>query len=255
MQNKLRFFHLTKCGKKTDVNEDSIAIPTWDPEQIEKCNIIENKGFLFVLCDGMGGHLAGNIASHYCSNWMLTDFYNEEKIRDHKKWLSSKIIEINNRIYQLSLEKEEYRGMGTTMVSLLIKNKTAYINNVGDSRLYLYTNKELMQITEDHSLVWEYYKQKKIKKEEMLTSKLKHIITEAVGLKNEPKINEYKIKVPSKFCFLMCSDGITDFVLDKDIKRILKKNNDLQSTAEELCKLAEKNKSRDDITIILIRNY
>ena len=78
MQNKLRFFHLTKCGKKTDVNEDNIAIPTWDPEQIEKCNIIENKGFLFVLCDGMGGHLAGNIASYYCSNWMLTDFYNEE---------------------------------------------------------------------------------------------------------------------------------------------------------------------------------
>jgi serine/threonine protein phosphatase PrpC len=99
----------------------------------------------------------------------------------------------------------------------------------------------LKQITEDHSVVWEYYIRNIITKNEIIESNIKHLITEAIGLNYYPRINSYKIPLPEQFIFLLCSDGLTDVVTDDKIETIIHDfQNDLQSCAKELHKLALK---------------
>jgi protein phosphatase len=252
---EIKFQTISKKGKKTIVNEDSIAAPTFHYDQPDKMEVLNSKGYLFVLCDGVGGHKAGNIASYYSATWFLYDYYDAEQKGKPEIWLMNKILNINDRIYALSKENDEYSGMGTTLVSLLIKQKKAYLHNVGDSRGYLFQNNELKQITEDHSVVWEHYKQKKISKEDILHSNVKNIITEAIGLKKDPKVNEYQIDLKGDFAFLLCSDGVTDFVQDRELEMVFQQTKSFEERVLSIYDLSQKKQSNDDISIIVAQNY
>jgi len=237
------------------VNEDTIAVPTFHYDQPDKLEDLNDKGYLFIVCDGVGGQKAGNIASYYCATWFLYDFYEAKEIDNLAAWLKLKIENINARIYALSKENRNYSGMGTTLVSLLLKNNKAYLNNVGDSRAYLFQNDKIEQITEDHSVVWEYYKQNIITKEDILHSNVKNIITEAIGLKKNPKINDYELDLSGDFAFLLCSDGVTDFVQDKEIETIFQQTKSFEERVLNLYDLTQKKQSNDDVSIIIVQNY
>ena len=147
--------------------------------------------------------------------------------------------------------------MGTTLVSLLIKNEIAYVNHVGDSRRYLFDfgDNKFAQITEDHSEVWELYKNGHIEKDDIINNPRKNIITQALGSAQNIKINHYTMNLSKKCLFLLCSDGLTDVVIDNTIRNIIVNGSNLKRIAKSLYSLSQENKSKDDVTIILVSNF
>ena len=213
-------------GSKTKKNQDSFSIP-------QKKHNTQNKGWLFVVCDGLGGYYGSEIASQMCCQMLLDDYYSPEDITDFPLWFQDKFIQINNAVINQA-NKLSYKQMSTTAVCLLVKDDKAYITNCGDSRLYLFTDGKLTQVTEDHSVVWEYYKQGYITKDEIILSSIKNLLTEAIGLRTEPKVDSYTIDLPDKFAFLLCSDGLTDMVEGESIREALLHPSDLEQTAGRL---------------------
>jgi protein phosphatase len=241
-------------GKKYPQCEDTVALPEVNPNFSVKEIDIDIKGYLFVLCDGMGGSNAGDMASFLCANWFIEDYYKgsiDELLED---WLYQEIIKLNSDLYKRSLEYEQYKGMGTTLVSLLIHDGFAYLHNVGDSRIYLY-NDSLKQLTQDHSVVWERYEKGLITKDDMLKQSDKNIITSCLGSKDIPEINRYKVPLPEKYLFLLCSDGLTDVALDCEIKEEIEKSSSLNEMKDNLYTLSQEKNSRDDVSIIIVSNY
>lgn len=243
----LDYAYLSRKGIKASVNQDYCVVP-------DKELVTPDKGWLFAVSDGVGGYLGGDVASRICSQSMIKDYYQQADIFDVSHWLNDEIIKINKNILEMGEKDPLLQGMATTMVSLLIKDDMAYINNVGDSRVYIFSNDLLKQVTEDHSVVWEYYIRRIITKEEIIDSSIKHLITEAIGLNDYPKINSYSLPLPAEFTFLLCSDGLTDVAKDLLIEQVLRAEPNVQNCAEKLHKLALDCSARDDVTIILVQN-
>jgi len=250
MIDKIKFFTLSEKGKKNEHNEDAF----FSPEKTDK-ELLKANGYLFVVCDGVGGHQAGEIASRFCTEWFQHTFYNFEIKGEIIPFLDESIRNINRRMYHFSGRNPAYRGMATTLVNLVIKDEKAYLDSVGDSRIYLFEKDKLVQISEDHSLVWEDYKKGTFPKNMINKMPYKNIITQAIGLSSTVKINSYEITLPKKYLFLLCSDGLTDVVDDDEIENILKNAVDLKTCAHELYDLSQHKKSADDVTITLVSNY
>ncbi len=231
-------------GTKTLKNQDSFGIP-------QKKHNTQSKGWLFVVCDGLGGYYGSEIASQMCCQILLDDDYNSEDITNFPLWFQDKFAQINNAVITQA-EKLNYNQMSTTAVCLLIKDDKAYITNCGDSRLYLFTDGKLTQVTEDHSVVWEYYKQGYITKDEIILSSRKNLITEAIGLGLEPKVDSYTIDLPDKFTFLLCSDGLTDVATDSEIKSVLHQQLKSKQCVKALYNLSQTHFSRDDVTVVMV---
>lgn len=246
--------HVSKRGKKSKDNEDSFIIPKKN-DKLNFETLLEEKGYLFAVCDGMGGNKAGEIASKLCCSWLYKEFYETDNINDYQKWMNEEILSLNSRLFQLQTEHDQYSGMGTTIVSLIIKENIAYIHNVGDSRCYYITDDKMIQVTEDDSEVWKLYKNDFISKDEIITNKRKNIITQAIAIEPSVNVHSYKeINLNEKFQFLLCSDGLSDVATDDMIETVLRKSATSDEAVQNLLKLALKNKSRDDITILLISN-
>jgi len=255
MGKKIHYNYLSKKGSKNKVNEDSFAVPMIEGDFKINSQQIEQKGYFFVVCDGLGGHNRGDVASSLCSKHFIEDYYAANIWESTQEWLNNEIDRLNHNILKKSTEDEEYSNMGTTLINLLIKDDTAYINNVGDSRVYLYNGKKLEQITEDHSVVWGYYKNNLIEKDDIINQKNKNILTQSIGVTFDTKINSYEIKLPENFIFLLCSDGLTDVTLDKEIEEIISQSDNLETCINSLYEISQKHESKDDVTIILVSNY
>jgi protein phosphatase len=251
MVSKINYFSISKQGKKSEHNEDYVAIPS-PKTSIES---LEQNGYFFVLCDGIAGAKAGETASRICAKTLFENYYQFPLLDDFQLHILSTITSINDKIWGIANEFPQYSGMGTTLVSLLLKNNYAFLNSVGDSRAYIWNQKKLTQITEDQSPAWKSYKQGDITKDEILKCKYKNIISEAIGIKPEPEILSYHLNLNEKFIFLLCSDGLTDVCFDSEIEEIISATDSLQNGANTLYNLAIENKSIDDISIILISNY
>jgi len=241
-------------GSKSPENEDSYYIPDPKDEKVQP-DKLSTMGHIFVLCDGMGGHQAGEVASRLSADWLSTAYYNSQPELPLQSHLTEIIQDINKRIYHLGRENKNYFGLGTTLVSLLIKDNFAYLFSIGDSRIYLLTNGKLQQITEDQSPVWKLYRSGIITKDEMVLHPLKNLMDQALGLTRKPLVNSYIMELPKKFIYLICSDGLTDTVTDKKIRPVFRKSGSLRSSLDNLYELSQENGSRDDVTMILISNY
>jgi serine/threonine protein phosphatase PrpC len=231
-------------GTKTLKNQDSFAIP-------QEKHDTRSKGWLFIVCDGLGGYYGSEIASQMCCQMLLDDYYNSEDITNFPLWFQDKFTQINNAVITQA-EKLNYKQMSTTAVCLLIKDNKAYITNCGDSRLYLFTDSKLVQVTEDHSVVWEYYKQGYITKDEIILSSRKNLLTEAIGLGPEPKVDSYIIDLPDKFTLMLCSDGLTDVATDSEIENVLYHHTELKQCVKALYNLSQAHFSRDDVTVVVV---
>ena len=247
---ELIYFGITDIGKKYKNNEDFFLLPEPN-EKYEILNMdVKNKGELFILCDGIGGGNAGEVASELCANWFYKEFYGSKE-----NFPLDLIIEnINKKLYDLSLKYEKYKGMGTTFVGGVFIKEKLFFCSVGDSRLYLFRDKEFIQLSEDHSNVWNLYKMGEIKKEEILTHPRKNIINSAVGInKTIKKINKGEKELKNGDLLLFCSDGLSDMLKDNEINCELLKNKSLQKTAENLVIKANKKGGNDNITLILVQ--
>ena len=183
---------------------------------------------LFVIADGMGGHNAGEVASSMAVKTVLDKFReNLEKLNNEKTiklLIKEAIQEANDNIYLKSFERQELNGMGTTITMAYVYDTKIFIGHVGDSRAYVIKNREISQITEDHSLVNELVKNGSITPAEAINHPQRNMITRAVGTSYKINLDLYIINYEDKDKLVLCSDGLTNMVDDNTILEVINRN-------------------------------
>ena len=238
------FEALTEKGSKNEVNEDYYLLPS---------QIQTSAGYLFIICDGLGGLNGGEVASKLTAELLFKHYYQEKPNKNIKDWFIEELSEINKKIQTKGLINKKLFGLRTTIVALLIKNDICNVFSVGDSRLYVLTSDEIKQITEDDSIVWARYKTGLITKDEILLQPDNNLITQAIGDIISPKVNSYEFSFEKNMSIFMCTDGIADFLTDKEIMQILNSYQDMKKSLRKIKEIARLKGSKDDITAILIK--
>lgn len=237
----MKLFSLTDKGKKREINQDYI-FSTKEP--------IGELPNLLIVADGMGGHNAGDYASCHTVEKVVEVIKNTKDIRDPERIIQKAIEEANLLIYNSSAENEELSGMGTTLVVATCIDDQVLVANVGDSRLYLIDD-EITQITRDHSLVEEMINLGGIDRELARLHPDKNIITRAIGVKADIVADFFTVKVKAGDRILLCSDGLTNMLEDKEIYQIISENREVKDAAISLIKAANDNGGKDNIAVVL----
>ncbi|MFM1514930.1 Stp1/IreP family PP2C-type Ser/Thr phosphatase [Helcococcus ovis] len=236
----MEFYSTTDVGKKRKNNED--AFINYNSDDFD----------LFIVADGMGGYSAGEIASNMAVN-IIKDYivknFDKENIFD---LIAESVRDANDAILQKSLKNEECRGMGTTIVIAIIVDDCLYFSNVGDSRIYLYSEDNFRQISKDHSYVQELLDIGAITEEDAKFYP-KNLVTSAVGIENTYKININKIPLSPNDNILLCTDGLTDLIDDIDIEDVLQNKYEAKESCEILQYMANSTGGYDNITITIIK--
>ncbi|MDU1831728.1 MAG: Stp1/IreP family PP2C-type Ser/Thr phosphatase [Finegoldia sp.] len=214
-------------------------------------NYITDDFSLLVVCDGMGGHKAGEVASKKAVETVINYVKENENEKDYKKMLIKAITLANEEVYKDSENNTEHRNMGTTIVACLIHGENAIVANVGDSRLYLYRNEELEQITVDHSLVNDLLSSGTITEEEAIDFSQKNVITRSLGIQDTVDVDIFDIKLIKDDLILMCTDGLTSQLEKEEIIEIIKEESNLDDIIKKLINEANDFEGIDNVTITL----
>ncbi len=239
MTKKIEVYGISDIGIIRKKNEDVFKI-------------LENN-LLFSIADGMGGHKAGDIAANEATNHLcnllsktITSNISIEQIIYH---IDLAIKETNFRIYNLSKSNKDFEGMGSTLCCLYLHSSFAIYAHIGDSRIYQYQKNNLIQLTKDHSLINKLIDQNK----NFDKSLHKNIITKAIGTHPTVVPSIGKISFDGGDIFLMCTDGLTDYISNEGIKKILNMNSNCKNICENLINEAKNNGSSDNITCVTIK--
>ncbi len=235
---------MTDVGRVREHNEDHIA---WDAAH----------GFA-LLADGMGGHNAGEVASAIAVETIQSNLLAQAHRRedDAPALLAEAIDQANEFILAHATEQPQCAGMGTTIVAVLFHGDGITLAHVGDSRIYRLRDKQLRQITMDHSLVQELVQNGFLTTEEARASANKNLITRALGIDVSVEVDIAHDQCESGDLFLLCSDGLTDMVPDDEIHTLLNLHADdetLDPVAVALIEIANEQGGLDNISVILIR--
>ena len=207
-----------------------------------------------VVCDGMGGANAGNVASElavrHISEYVIRSYRDGMDMTDTEKTLKNAIVSANISLYDKAVNNTELAGMGTTAVAAFVKDGTAVIAHVGDSRIYL-VNGEIKQLTRDHSVVQSLIESGKITPEDAKVHPRKNVITRALGAEEDVAVDSDCLNLSNGDTLLLCSDGLTNFLDDKDILTVFQ-NNDISAVAERLVETANENGGGDNITVVTV---
>lgn len=235
---------MTDIGRKREINQDYLFATD---------ETIGNLPNLLVVADGMGGHRAGDFASRFTVEVLAEEVQNSKETHP-EQILGNAIQTANERLMEEAAKDSRLEGMGTTLVAATILDHVLYFANVGDSRLYL-INKEIRQLSKDHSMVEEMVRLGGLTEEEAKHHPDKNIITRAMGVKDkvEPDFFEYRLKGGDTI--LMCSDGLTNMVDDDEIFQIVKSARDIVEAVETLIQRANENGGSDNIGIVLAQPY
>lgn len=230
---------LSDTGKVRDHNEDSYG------------HCLEAGAF--VVCDGMGGAAAGEVASRIAVDTVIERLCTVTSPEDRRRALTESIAAANRLVYSRANSDASLQGMGTTLVVLAVQDHSALIGHVGDSRCYLFRSGRLTRQTNDHSLVDEQVRLGHMTQEDAERSPLKNVITRAIGTQPsvEPDISELSIEPGDTF--LLCSDGLIREVPDEHIAAILSHPSPIQEQCLNLINSANRSGSHDNVTVVLVR--
>lgn len=243
---KVKSFALSDIGKVRGTNQDYFVVKEEDSKEVLKY------GKAYLVCDGMGGHKGGEIASKIVCEEFINSYYSESLLEENIQNRIKISLEIaNKRIFEYANNDSSLLGMGTTVVGLILKDRAAFVFNVGDSRCYMINENEIEQLTEDHSYVNELVKAKLISKEEARKSDKKNILTRVVGVSEKVTPFVRRVDINSNIKFLLCSDGLWNLVRDVEIKHILLEN-ELKEAVVNLISLANERGGNDNITVIAV---
>lgn len=244
MEIKFGYFEREEIGRVRTHQEDSHGHALGTPN-----------GDVFVMCDGMGGHVGGKQASSMAVDCIL-DYLQKEEYQDKQRGLVDAIRFANKQILGYADEYPEFTGMGTTVCILLIKGAEVFIAHVGDSRIYLYLGKEqqLHRITKDHSYVQTLVDAGKITDEEAEHHPQKNRILKALGgdLQVMPDVNRCPIKPKKGDIFLLCSDGLSGMIQDGVMESVLSQETSLNQKGNQLVDIALNNGGVDNVTAQLV---
>ena len=237
----MKAFAMTDVGRARDINQDYLFTSE---------NPVGPLPNLFVVADGMGGHKAGDVAARFAVETLVRCIESQKEELNPLRVLQSAIETANEQLYDKAQNDEALTGMGTTMVAAVIKEDTLFVANVGDSRLYV-VGKEIIQITRDHSLVEEMVRRGEIKREEARNHPNKNIITRAMGTSRKIVADCFEESLGGRK-ILMCSDGLTNMLMDEDIKIIMDQSGNLEEVGKQLVARANENGGMDNITVVLV---
>lgn len=262
----MNFYGQSDTGKMRSMNQDCFRI----------AHLCKNTS-LCVVCDGMGGAKSGNVASE-CA---IEVFVKQVTKYVHAKAGKDGILELtgddacvilddaardaNREVYRLSQSSADYQGMGTTLVAALFCGETAYVINVGDSRLYLISDNTITQITHDHSYVQHLVDNGSITQEDARSHPFRNRITRAIGTKNELETDIFSVELENiEICYLLlCTDGLSGVLMPEDIYEIVSSDIDidiitdveteLSDKTERLINAANNAGGPDNITAVLVK--
>lgn len=230
-------------GMQRSQNQDEVVVIGNGKDQV-----------LAAVCDGMGGHNAGEVASRVAMEHIVTSFrcipsfLNGEEV---EKWLSDTIFECDEMVKKMANTNKETKGMGTTVAIAVVVDDVAYLAHVGDSRIYIYDHNEFKQITVDHTLVNELLKRGAISEEAAVNHRQKNVLTQAVGAESNIKPSFYKEDVTHK-SLLLCSDGLFNCLTDEEMYEIVLSQGTVRDKADQLINQANKNGGNDNISAVII---
>jgi len=242
----LLFAGNTDVGLKRSTNQDSI--------------FMDGKLKYFVVADGMGGHKGGDIASQAAVK-ELSEFLKNGDRSNPEEILIKSLAHTNQAILKKGNDNPLWKGMGTTVVEYYFKSSKLYIGNVGDSRGYLVNQKNLYQLTKDHSLIQEKMNFGMYTREQAKKDPQKNVLSRTVGFDEEVEIDIYNYKVQKNDIFLLCSDGLYGMVSDADILFLINKHipapakagkDELATAVNSLITHANSAGGEDNISVILI---
>ena len=241
----MEYFGLTDKGRVRPTNQDIYQIEARE----------ENQTALLVVCDGMGGANAGNVASRFAAQ-VFTESIKAELTRpldakERQELMAHALEEANQTVFSLAGRQPEFRGMGTTLVAALVQGGEATVLNVGDSRAYLFDGENLRQLTEDHSYVEEMRRQGRITAEVARTHPQKNLITRAVGVEPAVEGDLFEVALRKNEVLLLCSDGLSGMAEDTQIAAAIKNAKTLALAGDALLNLAMEGGGRDNITVAL----
>lgn len=208
---------------------------------------------LFVVADGMGGHVAGEIASSLGASTIQEHIQKIEQPSNWEQVLKEAIDKANCIVYQMSQNKSECQGMGTTVTAIYADGTEICWSHVGDSRLYLIRDSMLQQITSDHSLVWELVQSGSITSEEALVHPHRNILTRAVGTSDTICVDSGRFSWQPGDSLLLCTDGLTNMLSEEVILRICTQLDQPQTIVNTLVEQARDAGGYDNITAILVQ--
>ncbi len=206
---------------------------------------------LYLVADGMGGCNAGEVASSTAISAFVEAMENAENGETLDKMMSA-IAQCNKKVYQKSRENVEFLDMGTTLVAVTIENEKMFIVHVGDSRVYLFRENNLQQITTDHSYVMELVKIGSITREEAEVHPKRNIITRAIGIREEVEADTVIEDVKQGDKILLCTDGLSNMVSKGEMTKILIEQCSTEEKVKKLVVLANEKGGLDNISLILI---
>lgn len=235
----------TDIGRKRKSNQDSICI--------------DHKNLFYAVADGMGGHNGGDIASQLSAE-LMPAFFTRNPSFESQTLMKNMILEINQAILKKATERPELHGMGTTLSAIHFNGPSLSIGNVGDSRVYLINNKNIYQMTRDHSFVQEKLNMGVYSREDAVKDPQKNVLIRSVGFDPELQVDVFNYRICRNDIFIICSDGLHGKVSDRDILHIVLKNitdpnlckiTDVEKTVKDLIQQANDNGGQDNISVIL----
>ncbi len=242
----IRSSALTSAGCVREINEDTVSVVC--PAQ--RSGLL-TRGLLAVVADGMGGARGGSCASETAVRvsvgWYL------ESDRDPPDALKRALQAANHAVYSLSQEDLTLEGMGTTCVAVVLTPKQAWIGWVGDSRVYLFRDQRIFQMTEDHSVVAELVRGGVLTAEQGACHENRHVLTRALGTRPEVDVSVWEQSLPVRVGdrFLLCSDGLHDALTDQDLLRLAGEG-PLEQAGAALIDGAKEQGGYDNISAVLL---
>ena len=244
MKNSLiQIFSEIDIGRMRKSNQDAFFTST-----------LRDGTVIAVVCDGMGGANAGNIASNQATKSIGDYIQNSyrEKMQNYElaSLLQDAIRSANITVYDMSVKDKELEGMGTTVVAAIVRNGFAAIAHVGDSRIYL-VGDEIKQLTRDHSVVQSLIESGRLTPEEARVHPRRNVITRALGIEENIMVDCDELELGVGDSLLLCTDGLTNFVDSSDILQIFK-DNELCNVPRLLTERANINGGGDNITVVTV---
>ncbi|MDE6876083.1 MAG: Stp1/IreP family PP2C-type Ser/Thr phosphatase [Lachnospiraceae bacterium] len=239
----MKTYSVTDIGQKRKTNQDYVYC------RKEKLGILPN---LFIVADGMGGHNAGDFASRFAVEEFVRQV-GEGEGKTLIQTMEEAVNRANRLLIEQAEERPELKGMGTTFVAATIDGEDMYVANIGDSRLYLIGQEEIMQITQDHSLVEEMIRRGELRREEARFHPNKNVITRAMGANVGVVPDFFEVPLREGDIILLCSDGLSNMMDDREIFSVVRQNQgDIEKAGSELLRLANEHGGRDNISIVLV---
>lgn len=250
---KISYKAVSDVGRKRKGNEDSL--------------VVNAEHGLFVVADGMGGHAAGEVASKVAvdsinefvcltgSDEEITwPFGLDEDISYDGNRLKTAVRYANRKVLETTKTKTEYEGMATTVAAVMVDGDTVNLAHVGDSRVYLFSDGNLEQLTSDHSWVNEQLQSGIISADQARTHPLRNVVTRALGGKPDLQVDMQVHTLSPGDVLLICSDGLTTMVPDEEIAQVLTEaGGDIDKGAQDLVAEANDRGGEDNITVVLLR--